>query len=309
MAAANPWVVTDQACGTARSVAARQLRKRLRAVWKGLRAACRVRHEPKSLHQLRVATRRTIAAFEAFEELVPGKKGRWFAKRLRRIRRAAGETRDLDVLIPRLLANEPRQLAAGDARSWSQLLSRLRKRHERSRRPLRKLCSKLERDDWPGRVERLLKRVLAAETDESYADFARRGLPPVLERFFAQADRRLVAAEAVHQLRIEGKRLRYAIEVLGVALPRTVATAGLAALEEMQESLGAFVDHAAAADRFRRLAREATGADRRLLADLASQEQGLADTARKAFARWWTAARRRSLRQRFEPQPRRGSRV
>lgn len=305
MAAGNPWVVTDQGQRAAARVAARQLRKRLHAVWKDLRVACRGEHDPKRLHRLRVATRRTIAAIEAFDELLPGKQGRWFAKRLRRIRRAAGETRDLDVLLTRLLEDEQHQLAAADPRSWSRLLTRLRKQHERSRRPLRKLCSRLDRDDWPGRVERLRARVLAQETGETFADFSRRGLEPVLKRFFAQADRRLVTAEAIHQLRIEGKRLRYAVELLGVALPRPVCTTGLAALEEMQESLGAFVDHAAAADRFRPLAREASGVNRRLLTGLTTREQGLADAARTSFARWWTAARRRSLRRSFQSRPRR----
>jgi CHAD domain-containing protein len=306
MAGSNPWVVTDPGTRPAACVAADLLRRRLRFVWKDLRAACRKEHDSKRLHQLRVATRRTIAALEACGDLVPEKKRRWFSKRLGRIRRAAGETRDLDVLLARL-ANQPAPAAAAgmDPGQWPWLLGKLWRHRERSRRPLQKLLAKLSAASWPRRVDRLCRRALASATGESFADFASRSLAPILEQFCVRADRRCVGTQAMHQLRIEGKRLRYAVEVLGVALPQTARTAGLAALEEMQESLGAFVDHAAAADRFRRLAREAAGSDRRLLASLAQQEERLAETARTAFSRWWTVARRQRLIRSFQPETRR----
>ena len=63
-------------------------------------------------------------------------------------------------------------------------------------------------------------------------------------------------ADEIHRLRIAGKKLRYALEIFAVALPVATQTGSLDALETLQETLGTFTDHAAAADRFRRWARE-----------------------------------------------------
>jgi CHAD domain-containing protein len=50
------------------------------------------------VHQLRVATRRASAAVQIFAELLPKRKSRLINRRLRELRQAAGEARDLDVL-------------------------------------------------------------------------------------------------------------------------------------------------------------------------------------------------------------------
>lgn len=303
MVPAAERVLTDGGRLPVSKVAARELRTRLTAVWKMLQAVCHGRHDPKRLHGVRVASRRTLAALEAFGELVPAKQARWFAKRLRWIRRTAGETRDLDVLLHRL-AEEPEP--TGGSRDWQQLLTRLARHRERSRRPLKKLREKLESADWAGRVKKLSKRMEPVKADEALAAFARRGLHPLLHRFFTQADRRLRDADEMHRLRIAGKKLRYALEVLAPGLPAAVRSKGLAVLEEMQEALGSFVDHSAAAERFRRWAREADSRHaRRLLLGLAEREEHLADRARTSFARWWTVARRRKLSQSLQSPSRR----
>ena len=303
MVPTTEWVVTDRGRLPVAKVAARQLRTRLTGVWTMLEAACRERHEPKRLHELRVASRRTLAALEGFGELVPPRQARWFSKQLRRIRRTAGETRDLDVLLDRL-TKEPQP--KGGPQDWQRLLIRLARHRDQSRRPLKKLRGKLRSAEWVSRVEKLGKRVAAAEADESLAAFARRGLPSVLQRFFAQADRRLKDPEEMHQLRIAGKKLRYMLEVLAPGLSQAARAKGLVVLEEMQESLGSFVDHAGAAERFRRWARKADPRrTRRLLIGLAEREEDLANSARRRFARWWTVTRRRKLSKSFLTSSRR----
>src|SRR3954452_6464358 len=59
-------------------------------------------HDIEHVHRLRVATRRAAAALKLYRDWLPQKSARWFKKRLRQIRRAAGEARDLDVLIQKL---------------------------------------------------------------------------------------------------------------------------------------------------------------------------------------------------------------
>jgi CHAD domain-containing protein len=138
----SSWVVGDGGRTPVTKVAARTLRKRLEAVWRELAGACRPRHDPERVHQLRVATRRTLAALTAFRGVVPGKQRIWFEKRLRRIRRAAGSTRDLDVLTGRLEREAPRAAAVSprDAKAAlvrERLVTMLAKRREVSRQPIR----------------------------------------------------------------------------------------------------------------------------------------------------------------------------
>jgi CHAD domain-containing protein len=293
-------------------VAARTLRKRLETVWSELRAACRQRHDAQRVHQLRVATRRTLAALMAFREFMPGKQRAWFEKRLRRIRHAAGTTRDLDVLTGELarppVAGRKKDARVLGARARGRLVAMLAKRRDLSREPIRHIREALVAKDWPGRVERLIDAVSMEESTEPFAAYARRRFPLLLDRFFEHADRKLVAADEIHQLRIAGKKLRYALEIFAVAFPSATRTACLDSLETLQETLGKFTDHAAAADRFRRWAREeGVGADKKTLTALRRFEDHRAEKARRVFVTWWTLSRRRDLRRSLEQTLRRDS--
>jgi triphosphatase len=299
------WTVTEGGRAAVARVASRTLRKRLETVWSELRAACRQRHDPERVHQLRVATRRTLAALAVFRDLVPARRRRWFEKRLRRIRRAAGTTRDLDVLTGHLAEPaaadceaEPRLLAAQARR---RLVTMLAKRRDLSREPIRQVREALLAADWPGRVERLIDGISRRDSSEPFAAYARRRFPVLLERFFSRADRKLTDAAEIHRLRIAGKKLRYALEIFATVFPPAIRVACQEALERLQETLGQFTDHAAAADRFRRWAREdGVGADRETLAALRRLEDRRAEKARRAFVKWWKPGRRRELRKRFE---------
>src|SRR5438105_1865201 len=57
---------------------------------------------PEDVHQLRVGTRRAVAALKIFEDWLPGKRYREARRRLRRLRRAAGAARDWDVFLASL---------------------------------------------------------------------------------------------------------------------------------------------------------------------------------------------------------------
>jgi CHAD domain-containing protein len=311
MKRASAWAVTDAGRTPVALVAARTLRKRLEAVWRELEAACRPRHDPERVHQLRVATRRTIAALAAFRGVVPAKQRAWFEKRLRRIRRVAGSTRDLDVLAGRLarpVADEakPSSIAAKAAVVRGRLLAMLAKRREVARQPIRGVLDELTAIDWPARVERLVDGVRQSGRDEPFAAFGRRRFRQLVTRFFRRADRKLEDAADIHRLRIEGKKLRYSLEIFASVFPAAERSACHDALESLQETLGEFTDHASAADRFRRWAREeGVGPDRQALVALRRVEDSRAEEARRAFVKWWKPARRRGLRRNFEQTVRR----
>ena len=236
---------------------------------------------------------------------MPDKRRAWFEKWLRRIRRAAGDTRDLDVLTGRLQRkpadDQSKGQSARAARARERLVTMLAKRRDVSREPIREVRERLLAADWPCRVERLLQAVSTADIKTSFADYGRQRMRPLLERFFIQAERTSRDAVGIHRLRIEGKKLRYAIEIFAIVFPPGQRAACSAALEELQKTLGDFTDHAAASDRLRRLAKEKDmGPDRPTLVALRKAEDAQAEEARLAFVKWWKPSRRRQLRRRIE---------
>lgn len=306
MTRSNSWAAPEAATTPVVRVAERILRQRLEAVWLDLAAACRPRHEPERVHRLRVATRRTLAALTAFRGLLPADDRRWFEKRLRRIRRAAGDTRDLDVLTGRLQQESP-ATARGDQRSTQavrareRLVAMLAKRRDVSRQPIQEVRDQLRAADWAGRVEALLATIAGRGRGKSFVEYGIRRFRRLLDEFFESADRRLKDAADIHRLRIEGKKLRYALEIFAPVFPADELAACHDLLEKLQDTLGEFTDHASAADRFRRWSREkGVGPDRRTLAELRQREDERAEQAKKSFIKWWKPSRRRALRRSFE---------
>ena len=289
---------------SARQVAARTLRQRLDGVWAELRAACGDGSAPERVHRLRVSTRRALAAIEAFRDLLPAHRTAWFEKRLRRVRRSAGDARDLDVLTERLARDrtrEPSPPAAAGLGARRRLVAMLSRKRDVSRLPIREVREKLVVADWTGRTERLVEGISRRRGRIPFGRYARLRFKPLMERFFTRADRKLRDADEIHRLRIEGKKLRYALEIFAGVFPARVRTRCQDSLERLQRTLGEFTDHAAAADRFRRWSREdGAGAEREALMALRKAEDALAEKARRAFGKWWNAERRRQLRRAFE---------
>lgn len=296
-------LVADGASVPAKLVAARTLRLRLDHVWRELHAACCVDPAPERIHRLRVGTRRALAAIEAFRDLLPARRAAWFEKRLRHIRRSAGDARDLDVLAERLRRPaQPAQVPCdGDLNARSRLVAMLARKRDVSRQPIREVCDSLTAADWRGRTERLVEGIPRRRGRVPFARYARRRFKPLISRFFTRADHKLRDAAEIHRLRIEGKKLRYALEIFAGVFPSRVRARCLEALERLQRSLGEFTDHAAAADRLRRWSHEdGARAERQALTALRRAEDALADRARRAFGKWWNPTRRRQLRRAFE---------
>jgi CHAD domain-containing protein len=297
------WLVLEADSTPVGRVAARTIRGRLESVWSELDAVVRNPACADSVHRLRVATRRTLAAFDAFADLVPARRAAWFTRRLREVRRVAGDARDLDVLAGRLAAR-PAAAAAPPTKAAlarSRLVAMLSRQRDTSRAPIREVHAKLLAAGWDDRVADLLARIPTGVRQPSFASYARDHVGPRIDRFFAKADRKLRDDDDVHRLRIAGKKLRYALEIFAPVFPPRERVRCQEALERLQETLGDFTDHAAAADRFRRLARDdRSGLDRDALAGLERREAKLAAEARRAFVKWWNGSRRRELRRTIE---------
>lgn len=293
MAASDEWTTTGVDHLTVGQMAAATLRPRFDTVWAELRAACTNPEHAEHVHQLRVATRRVLAALDAFHDAIPAKRRGWFEKRLRRLRRVAGQARDLDVLTTRLTSDDA-------VRVRGRLIAMLSKQRQTSRAPIRDQLEELVDVEWSARVDRLLADVRERRRRSDFPAFARRRLEPMIESFFEKADRKLRHEDEIHSLRIEGKKLRYALEIFASVFPGRRLARCQKALEQLQKTLGDFTDHASAADLFERWARTThAGPDRDMLVSLCDDERRRAVTARKAFSKWWNPSRRQSLRRRF----------
>lgn len=319
------WLEPKLARMTAENAAEAILGRRIDAVWRQLGLVCiDGSHEAEHVHQLRVATRRAVVALAIFKPLLAGKHHAWFARQLRRIRRTAGEARDLDVLSSRMAelvdhAGQPEAinvgpdgvshhaLAAGhpsaDAparaarRRLTEMLSR---RRDASRRPIEAIYEDLVEADWPGQAAGLINRG-CGRCGEPFERFAAEQLRPVMTAFFKAADAPLRDADKLHRLRIKGKKLRYAMEVCGIVFSPKSRRRCTAALEKLQESLGCFTDHSAAAERFHRWLRDDAALEsREALLAMEEDERRRAEAARRRFLRWWKPSRRRRLHRDFE---------
>jgi CHAD domain-containing protein len=276
-------------------VGRRAIAVRLAAVGHYLRQATNDPSERKSIHQLRIWTRRSAAALRLFEPLVPKRRGRAIRKTLIDLRRAAGKVRDCDVFLDRL--------TTGDREAPLGVVKRLKRRRRKVRRQLRAFGKELLKND---RFERQVQKLLArldwpkrhsSRQSPPFAAWCRVRLVPMAQRFFALSAADFSQAEQFHDLRIAGKRLRYALELAPAAMPARQHQRLYEALSDLQQRLGEVCDHLVSVDRLERWQKNAKPRhERQVLKAAGRREARQLAAKRRQFLRWWSPARRRSLR-------------
>jgi CHAD domain-containing protein len=202
--------------------------------------------DPEDLHDLRVALRRSRTLVEAGRRVLPRRLRQELTRELAWLARSTGPTRDLDVQLEQLggTSSEPSGLAGDDGR-----LLRLREERARVRREL-DLVLRSDRaallragirswtafpDAWAtgGR--------LAAEPVGAVASVRLRAAHGVVRRDLQQVGR-TEAAEDLHRLRRDAKRLRYLLEAFGGLGGRRRRAEALTELRVLQDVLGVHQD-------------------------------------------------------------------
>jgi CHAD domain-containing protein len=298
MQRSDKWVSVRGVDEPVSAVARRTIGNRLRAVGHRLREAVSADGDKvETVHQIRVAARRADAALDVFCELSPsGRRAKW-KRRLRKIRRTAGELRDLDVLLARYRKE-------GDGVSPG-TLGRLEDQR-RDRQPvIEKLAKRWRKRRFGLKARRFARdiRWRDEESEPTVLEAARRRLRPACDRFLTAAAAQPSEPESLHRLRIRGKELRYAMEVFAEALPDFFRVELYPTVETLQEHLGRINDHATARARFRRwnrkrVKREEAVADNEY-GIAAERESTQLDDAIAAFRSWWTTERAEKFRERF----------
>ena len=255
----------------------------------GLAATPGWQADPELLHQVRVGSRRVRSVLDLVRpEVYPGFKRQ--TRRLRRLTRALGLTREMDVhaqYLGQLAAGIP-GLATGAALEHA--LEQLESRRARARRrmardlagkPLKGLTGLLEVPSLP---DPFVPGDLTADVWEA--------LEPLLEGAFSPIpgllDHEDVAG--LHRLRIRIKRFRYTLEILGAAFPEA-PDEQFRQLRELQTALGEHHDRATLEAHLQELYEGLAARGRRILASGLLELLAYVGEARlKAFERFRAAA-------------------
>lgn len=207
------------------------------------------------IHQLRVSTRRAVAALELFADYCPPRRTRKLQKLLKRIRRTAGAARDLDVFTHRLskTATEVHQL----------LVPHFETKREAAQQEIASLYEKLYKDDQlTRRIEAVNARIkprgkrARRQCDKQIDAWAPKQLHKAICRLLGDVPDSFDEPAELHPLRIDGKRLRYSLELLASCVREDTYKALYSLLEELQDRLGAINDHLIAMERLEQHADE-----------------------------------------------------
>jgi CHAD domain-containing protein len=233
----------------------------------------------RSVHQARVATRRLREALPVLRVSVDGDELTRVRRQVRRMTRALGPVRELDVALAHLdeLAGQ-RILSPGALTRVRQTIAR--ERLERRREMLAAIT--------PGKIEKLRRRLgfvgrgpkpleTAATITEAEHQVVRRAanLRAAMERAGS-----LYLPDRLHAIRVAAKKLRYAMEVER-ELKRSRVTARITQLKRLQDLLGLMHDYEILIDRTRQMQAEIAGSDRRLSGELDALIRTLEDECRQ----------------------------
>lgn len=207
-------------------------------------AGIRADWDTEFLHDFRVAIRRTRSALSQIEGALPNDAVDHFKAEFRQLGRSTNRLRDLDVYLleeKTYRAMLPPALQPGlDA-----VFSRLKRERERALRDMVRVLDSPEyralMDSWAA----FLRGERAGDAGDTPAvalacGIVRKHFKRVLKRGKAIATD--TPDEALHDLRIDCKKLRYSLEFFASFFPKDKMDESIRCLKKLQDNLGAFND-------------------------------------------------------------------
>lgn len=195
------------------------------------------------VHQLRVGTRRAAAALRVFADALPRKHLKPTKQTLRTIRRAAGDARDWDVFLIGLPTAKP--LATETAKpALDFLLGYAFGERAAAQVRLAETASEVgslfaeQSEDLPTRVH----KPQGNPSPANFGELAGQNLGMLFREFTTEVEANPTEPQALHALRITGKRLRYAIEIFADCFPPVLKEKVYPLVERVQELLGEVQD-------------------------------------------------------------------
>lgn len=193
--------------------------------------------DPEHVHQLRVGTRRAGAALDIFAGCLPDKALKSARKKVRRLRRAAGAARDWDVFLLDLA--EWKDGRPTKHRPGLDFLTGYGHAQRATAQDALRQAVALH----PFALDRVSAHTVAAVRRPDHGpatlgELARPTLASLLRDLESAAHGDLDDYAHLHQVRIAGKRLRYAMEVFADCFAPAFRDELYPQVEDMQEILG-----------------------------------------------------------------------
>lgn len=253
----------------------------------------------EDIHQLRVWSRRAMAAIQLFAPLLAAEPAAELLAILNKARKRAGKARDCDVLLETLDADSRKAL--------DHALQEMKKRRAESAEKLRRSYRKKVRSGDVQECSKALQKQLPGTGDNGHASpqlefggWFLQQFAVVAATFLKQLRPAKPLQRQIHPLRIEGKHVRYALEIGLPSLPKQTGKELYSALENLQEQLGAICDDQALAAQYRELAAGLKSKQQARLVQQAAQHEKQERAGFQKFSRWWRAANgRKKLLQHF----------
>jgi CHAD domain-containing protein len=221
------------------------LHERLPAITAELEGVRRA-EDIECVHRMRVASRRARNVLALFGECLPPKHYDDWRKELRRVTRALGVARDLDVQIAWVEDFQVRCSEAVWRPGVARLLLRLRQQRAHQQEQVVKIINRLEEkrsiEDMTSILHDMIVHERVYEIEELPADLADRTYESILlrleeflafEPFVAYPER----VNELHQMRIAAKHLRYTLEVFA-PLYNGELKSSIKVVKEIQTMLG-----------------------------------------------------------------------
>ena len=262
------------------------LRQRLVSMLRAMPAA--QAGDEVSVHQARVASRRLRAALPVLGIRADADAVDRADKRVRRITRALGPVRELDVTL--LLLSELEKKQAAPARAIARVRKAVTEERQKRRRDMLAEMT-------PSRLDKLRKRLVRVAAPETQPDEPADALSEANVKAAMRAVELKEAiehaggiylAERLHRVRVAAKKLRYALEIQR-DLTRSRSTASLTRLRQQQDLLGRMHDLEILIDRARDAQARLTPRDRRGMAELRKLIRVLEDECRAGHAAYMRA--------------------
>ena len=202
------------------SLCAKAVLDRVKA-FRALVVRVRKSEDLEAVHDMRVASRRLRAALALLGPCLPQQTDDW-RKVIRKVTRALGRARDLDVQIATVRSSRQKRGCRWWRAGMGQLLADLRRRRRSAQGKVDKALNRMARSGVLEEMDRSMGKIVQAASKETHPDSVKtyrlagnaiRALLDDLESY--EAD--LFHPEAIerhHEMRIAAKRLRYSLEVL-----------------------------------------------------------------------------------------------
>lgn len=257
------------------------LMERFEVVRAALGPAAESSDDPEPIHQLRVATRRAGAAIAVFDDRLPRDQVRRARKLLRRLRRSAAAARDADVFLAALENWAPAQ--PNVARPGIYFLFGHAIAERRAGQTVAVAAVESGETKWRRRVRPLIRGVHRGGGPLS--QFAAPIVASLVRSFSGAIDSAdFDDAPRLHALRVAGKRIRYALEIVATALPVNSVKLVHDALTELQRILGIAHDNVQAIRRLDRLVDDLAAMRPQMLANVRAGIHAFRSCQRELFA-------------------------